>query len=206
MPGPLNNHRREKFCHLIARGEISDAQAYEQAGFKARGHAAETNASKLKMTEEIVSRVGELRAPVLAEMEITTTKTIRRLAAIAFGDIGEVMRWGPKSVRVKPSEKLTPEQRAMIKEIKLHSSGAVTVTLRDPVQALRLLGLHQGLFAEEGSALTTTVNNDNRTTLVFVDRPPNETLEQWNARRGRELSGRPAIAGAAVVSADRPAK
>jgi hypothetical protein len=64
------------------------------------------------------------------------------------------------------------------------------VVLATPVPALRLLGLHRGLFSGESSAPPageTIINNDN-TTLVYVDAPHrSETPEQWEARQRRRL-------------------
>lgn len=52
-----------------------------------------------------------------------------------------------------------------------------------------LLGAHMGLFSGEVAAAPsgdTVINNDNRT-VVYVDRPPDETAEQWEARQRRRL-------------------
>ena len=54
---------------------------------------------------------------------------------------------------------------------------------------MSLCGEHRGLFSGESTASPagdTIINNDN-STLVYVDRPPDETAQQWEARQRRRL-------------------
>jgi len=184
--GNLNNIRRERFCHAICQNKTA-AEAYRLAGYKAATqHTAEANGHRLMRNDEVFRRIVELRAPIIAEMELTTTTILRRLATIAHGDLGDVMVWGPNYVHAVPSDQLTPEQRFMIAEIKQLPEGSVVVRLRDPVPALKLLGNHMGLFSGE-SATPPASGKTCDSTLVYVDTPPPETAEQWEARQRRRL-------------------
>ena len=118
-------------------------------------------------------------------MQLTTTTILGRLRAIAEADIRKVMKWSARSIKAVSSSKLTADQAAAVSEVRKLPDGTVVVKLRDPVPALRLLGAHMGLFSGEVAAAPsgdTVINNDNRT-LVYVDRPPDETAEQWEARQ-----------------------
>ena len=185
----LSNIRHERFCHAICQNKTA-AEAYRLAGYKAATqHTAEANGHRLMRNDEVKNRVAELQAPILQKMEVTTTAILENLATLANGDLGDVMVWGPNYMYAVPSERLTKQQRYMIQEIKRQADGSVSVKLRDPMPALRLLGLHRGLFSGESTATPagdTIVNNDN-SSLVYVDRPPDETAEQWEARQRRRL-------------------
>lgn len=181
----LSNIRHERFCHAICQNKTA-AEAYRFAGYKtATQHTAEANGHRLMRNDEVKNRVAELQAPILQKMEITTTAILENLATIANGDPGDVMVWGPNYMHAVPSERLTRQQRYTIQEIKRQADGSVSVRLRDPIPALRLLSLHRGLFNGE-SAEPPTPTGDTPP-LVYVDRPPDETAEQWEARQRRRL-------------------
>lgn len=183
----LKNLRREKFCHLVVQGKPATI-AYKEAGYKVSNErSAEVCGSRLLSYAEVESRIDELRAPIVQELQLTTTSILGRLRAIAEADIGKLMSWGKKGVQVVESKTLTPDQRAAVQEVKIMGDGSITLKLRDPVPALRLLGHHMGLFSGEvASPAGDTIINDNRT-LVYVDHPPHETAEQWEARQRRRL-------------------
>ena len=52
--------------------------------------------------------------------------------------------------------------------------------------------LHSKLASIEPAG-GNTINGDNKL-LIYVDRPPDETAEQWEARQRRRLSEKPAVA------------
>jgi hypothetical protein len=186
----LKNLRREKFAHLIVQG-MPATKAYVEAGFTAKNErTAEACSSRLLSSDIVKDRIAELRAPVMQQLQLTTTAILDRLVAIGMADVGDLMKWDKKGVRVVDSKTLSQQQRAAISEVKVLGDGTVAIKLRDPVPALRLLGHHMGLFSGEVSAPvagdTTVINNDNRT-VVYVDRPPDETAEQWEARQRTRL-------------------
>lgn len=76
----LWNKRRERFCQLIASGlardvggnGLSQRAAYEAAGYKAVGHVAEVNASRLlRHAGEVVKRVKELQTQHATRKAVT---------------------------------------------------------------------------------------------------------------------------------------
>lgn len=74
---------------------------------------------------------------------------LRTLQAIAFTDPGEFLSWGPRGVRVKSSEELTPLQRMLVQSVREGKDGEMTVTLCSKDNALRLLAQMSGLVKQD---------------------------------------------------------
>jgi hypothetical protein len=71
---PLKNLKRETFCRKILEGAkhgISQAEAYEQSGYRTSGHASEVAASRLLSTVEVQRRIAELTAPAVRKARTT---------------------------------------------------------------------------------------------------------------------------------------
>jgi len=74
MSGPLRNTRHEAFAKALferPRTGMTLAQCYESAGYKTKGHASETMASRLSFAEPIQARVSELQGTVARKAVIT---------------------------------------------------------------------------------------------------------------------------------------
>jgi hypothetical protein len=74
MPGPLRNTRHEAFAQaLFERPKTGNtlAQCYESVGYKTKGHASETVASRLSFAEHIQARVSELQGAVAKQAVIS---------------------------------------------------------------------------------------------------------------------------------------
>ena len=200
MPGPLKNARQEAFCLLIigpvAKGEMSQAEAYLKAGYKSRDKdVARRNASQLVTKADIEARCVELQAAqravvakVMDRYELTTDKIVQQLAYTAFASLSDFMKVEKRTIMrggveveieievMKNISEMTREQAAAIKLVAM-PDGTIRKELRDPAASLRLLGLHRGMFAGEDGGMgapppgsVTHVYNDNRT--VFVDNAP----------------------------------
>jgi hypothetical protein len=71
----LRNPRHELFCQLIPQGAKygwTQGELYQRAGFKARGHSAETLGCNLLKKVEIQQRIAELQAPAARKARVTT--------------------------------------------------------------------------------------------------------------------------------------
>ena len=67
----LKNIRRERFCHLIVQGKPASV-AYVEAGYKASTpHSAEANGSALMRSHDVQSRIVELKAPIVKELQLS---------------------------------------------------------------------------------------------------------------------------------------
>jgi hypothetical protein len=74
MSGPLRNTRHEAFAKALferPKTGMTLAQCYESAGYKTKGHASETMASRLSFAEHIQARVRELQGAVARKAVIS---------------------------------------------------------------------------------------------------------------------------------------
>jgi hypothetical protein len=84
----LRNPRHELFCQLIpqsAKFGWSQGEIYQRAGFKARGHSAETLGCKLLKNVEVQRRIAELQAPAARKAGVTTASLLDELRAAYEG-------------------------------------------------------------------------------------------------------------------------
>jgi phage terminase small subunit len=77
MP-PLENARHEKFAQGLAQG-MSATEAYRQAGYDAKGNAAEVAASRLIRNTKVASRVEELKTRAAASVQISKEWVLEQL-------------------------------------------------------------------------------------------------------------------------------
>src|SRR4051794_39382977 len=72
----LMNSRRERFAQAFAEGKSAKA-AYIAAGYRARSHAAESEASRLMRIGEVADRIAELQSIAARR----TTKTLEDIVS-----------------------------------------------------------------------------------------------------------------------------
>lgn len=118
----LPNIRHERFAQLIAQGKPA-SRAYIEAGYKARGNAAESAAARLFRNVQVQQRLAE----IAAEMEQN-----------AIADAEEVQKFLTAVMRGEITEELLDRNS----EIRTLKSLA-----RDRIKAAELLGRAQGVFA-----------------------------------------------------------
>ncbi|MBZ9954306.1 MULTISPECIES: terminase small subunit [unclassified Mesorhizobium] len=72
------NMRQERFCLGLAEG-LPQSRAYIEAGYTARGNAAEVEASKMVRLPKVATRIAELRADAARRSEITVDDLVAEL-------------------------------------------------------------------------------------------------------------------------------
>lgn len=72
------NARQEAFCNLIVEGR-TQKDAYAEAGYIARGNAAEVSAARLLRNVQVAARVAELRASAAQRSEVTVDSLVAEL-------------------------------------------------------------------------------------------------------------------------------
>ncbi|RUX48650.1 Terminase small subunit [Mesorhizobium sp. M4A.F.Ca.ET.050.02.1.1] len=72
------NMRQERFCLGLAEG-LPQSRAYIEAGYTARGNAAEVAAARLFRNVQVQSRIAELRADAAKRSEITVDDLVADL-------------------------------------------------------------------------------------------------------------------------------
>jgi hypothetical protein len=99
---------------------------------------------------------------------VITQRTEEKLAAISEMDV---------------------ETRALIRKIHARKDGSFTLELHSPLNALALLGKHVGMWPKERKQFSRRGNiNVGNEPLVYVDAPPAETAEEWEARQARRFA------------------
>lgn len=78
MPHDKLNIRQERFCLGLAEG-LSQSRSYVEAGYTARGNAAEVEASKMVRLPKVAARVAELQAKAARRSEITVDDLVADL-------------------------------------------------------------------------------------------------------------------------------
>ena len=99
MLGPLRNTRHEAFAKALferPKTSMTLAQCYESAGYKTKGHASETMASRLSFAEHIQARVSEsqgavARKAVISIESICTELDEANAVAKAHGQAGAMV-------------------------------------------------------------------------------------------------------------------
>ena len=86
----LHHDRQEKFAQAVARG-LPATQAYMEAGYRARGHAAEANSSRLRKKIEVAARIEALGGAVterfIEKAGITMADIDAEFGKMAFADM-----------------------------------------------------------------------------------------------------------------------
>lgn len=72
------NARQERFCLFLTEG-FPQSRAYVEAGYMARGNAAEVEASRMVRLPKVAARVAELRAEAAKRSEITVDDLVADL-------------------------------------------------------------------------------------------------------------------------------
>ncbi|MBZ9810714.1 terminase small subunit [Mesorhizobium sp. ESP-6-2] len=78
MPLSKLNIRQERFCQGLIEG-LTQTRAYVEAGYTARGNAAEVEASKMVRLPKVAARVAQLRAAAARRWEITVDDLVAEL-------------------------------------------------------------------------------------------------------------------------------
>jgi len=123
----LNNIRHERFALGIAQGKPAST-AYADAGYKARGNAAEASASKLLRNPKVKARVEQLAAELTREAIATAEEVQQLLTVVARGEY----RPGEEVL----DEHVTPKGLVV----------SARVSWRERIKALELLGRARGVF------------------------------------------------------------
>lgn len=125
-PGRRSSKRRpltdqqEQFCAEMVRAP-SATQAAIRAGYSAA--SAQQIAHDLlhdkPISPSIRARVAELVEAMQTAAGVTQERLEHELAAVAFGDLRDLIEWGPDGIVVRESSTLPPESAAALAEIRV---------------------------------------------------------------------------------------
>ena len=142
--------RREAFCREFMLDNCATQAAVRAAYAKA---TAKQQGSRLLTNADIQDRIAELRAERSERTNIAADDVVRELARIGFGDLRDLVTWGPDGVRLKPSGELAPAAAALVESVSEGPHG-IRIKTKPAVRALELLGRHVGMFVDRSVVAT----------------------------------------------------
>ncbi|HEY3279760.1 MAG TPA: terminase small subunit [Gemmatimonadales bacterium] len=151
---PLANARHERFCqeYLIDRNATA---AYQRAGYRANGHAAEVGASQILRKPQVSARVAYLEAQRAERVGMTADQVLRELAILGTSDVRHYTFSGAGLALAEdaPDEAMRAVQsvKRRVRRVQKDDGPAeeieeVEYRLWNKPAALRMAGEHHGLF------------------------------------------------------------
>ncbi len=167
----LANDKHERFCNEFLL-DINMVKAYSRTYPDAKPESAQANASRLMANAKVSDRIAELQAARAIRTQTSQDKVVQRLANIAFAELGMVCTWNDKvGLELKDSAELSVDERAIIDNIDFSpisdGDGGLLgyrkkVQLKDSLAALKLLGLHLGMYNGSGEGKKDSDDVKNR--------------------------------------------
>lgn len=139
---------------------LETANATEAAEVAGYSHPKQLG-SRLLGRPRVKEALDARRQELLPVIGITTEKTLREVARVGYGNISQVLDWGPaivvrdaetdaetvaQGVAIKPSAELDDDALALISEIRQTKDG-LAVKMHDKLAALEKMARIQGLYA-----------------------------------------------------------
>lgn len=212
MTAPAERPLTPKQLRFVAEYlvDLNATGAAERAEYK----QAHSQGPRLLKQPNIAAAIAAAQAARAQRLEISADRVTLELARLALSDIRGVARWrsgllsaaqalDPKRVGERgllnavdfiDSEQLSDDAAAAISEVSVDAKGCLKIKLHDKTAALgqlaKVLGMAPDKHEHSGP-------DGGPIEHAFVDRPPNETREEWLARRARELANVGAAAGTA---------
>lgn len=142
--------KQARFCEEYVV-DCNGAGAAVRAGYSA--HTAKEAAYKLLKQPAIRERIERLQAERGERIGFVVDDVVREYGRIAFAQITDVIRFGPKGVKLRSdSSKLSQRTIAAIAEVheRILPDGkrTVSVKLAPKLEALNALGKHLGMFPD----------------------------------------------------------
>jgi phage terminase small subunit len=141
--------KMEIFCqeYLV---DMNATQAAIRAGYSKK--TAQAQSSRLLSKVIIGNRIKELLEAKTSKLDLSAERILTELARIAYADMRTVARWTHSGVEFIPSDQLTDDAAATVREISEETNqhgGSLKVKQHDKVKALELLGKYRKLFTEK---------------------------------------------------------
>ena len=139
--------RQRRFCDLVLEG-VPAGRAYERAGYKPRGDAADQSASRLiNHSAAVVAYLEARRADMAKRSAMSADELVAELVRRAFYDPAEIVVHELKTAA--DIMKLPPEVRRLIRGWRFDRKGGLTLDLVDRDKALAELGKVFGVYQRD---------------------------------------------------------
>jgi len=145
---------------LLSDPSQTASAAYRAAGYKARGPAAETGASRLLRNAKVKAALEAAHRPVADKLLVTVERIEREYARIAFARIRDAVNWSADGgVKLLDADAIDEDTHAAIREVRSETTSVpgsdetldVTknrVSMHDKIGALRELGKRHGFYTK----------------------------------------------------------
>lgn len=147
------NPRQQRFVaeYLI---DLNATQAAIRAGYSAK--TAHVNGPRLLGNASVAAAIERGKQKAANKLQITRERVLTELARIAFSDLRRVVEFGPGGVTLREASVLSADDAAAIESVSQTvtlAGGSIKVKLHSKVEALKKLGDHLGLWAQERTPL-----------------------------------------------------
>lgn len=157
----LKNPRHERFAqeYLV---DLVAGRAYERAGYKSKGAAADTNGHRLLRNDQVRARINELKQKRAEALAVTQEEVVAELIKLGFANMADFLRVTTHGDPFLDLSGLTRDQSAALSEVTVEdfTDGRgedardvrrVRVKLHDKKGALVKLAEHLGAFGPKGT-------------------------------------------------------
>lgn len=127
MPSRTVEERYRRFAVEYVK-DLNATQAYQRAGYKARGKSAEINALRLLRNARVQAYIEAELAKCRERIEVERDEILLGLLQIARGDLRRVATWGPDGLILTPSEELEDDAALAIQEVTMHTKRRIEQT------------------------------------------------------------------------------
>lgn len=137
----------------MAKGNYGPTEAYEMAGYSARGVVAKSAANRLLSNVDVRERIAELRSKVLQNNEASVDRTLRELGAMAYYNIVEILEdYDNGRARIADPRTLPEDLQRAIVDLKLiilpDGTQVFECKMADKLKALEAIGRHLQMFKD----------------------------------------------------------
>lgn len=144
--------------------DLNATAAYIRAGYNARGHAAESNASRLLSNAEIQSAIAQKQKELAGKCDVTAERVIREVASLAFSDVRKLFNDDGSLKKIHELDDATAASIASIEVDEINAGEHVIgvtkkIKIWDKNSAQERLCKHLGLFREDNSQKPLTLKN-----------------------------------------------
>jgi len=176
--------------------DLNATQSYIRAGYKATGHIAEVNSSKLLRTAKVQDELKKAMARREKRTEVTQDRVIKELSKVAFSNMSDYCTFTTQKTILEYEGDGTPIYGyAQVIEMKDSTEMDTTAIseisskdnhfrfkLYDKIKAIELLGKHLGMFKDK---VELSGNGAEPVNVLF-----NIPKPDWDKRRAEEHSGK----------------
>lgn len=155
--------------------DLNASQAYQRAGYKARGNIADVNASRLLRNAKVADAVRQRTASQLKKIDITADRVLEESARLAFLDVRQlyeddgslkpVSQW-PDHIAAAVAGIETVQQYEYVDGVKVPTGTVKKVKLWDKPGQLALLAKHLKLLQEDVPQTVVNIQINVRTSLA----------------------------------------